>query len=78
MKWKGTKRTHSETEKEHSRGERAREGKQGEDGMLGGVVASGGVLIDSEWHVVFSSAAIQPCAYHRLLPHPGIVPRLTP
>ncbi len=38
--------------------ERAREREQEEVGMLGGAVASGGVLTDSDWHVVFSSAAI--------------------
>lgn len=46
--------------------------------MLGGVVASGRVLTDSEWHVVFSSAAIQPCAHHSLLHRPGIIPTQTP
>lgn len=56
MDWKGTKRTHSQTEKEHSW--RARGRKQGETDMLGGVVAPGDVLTDSEWHVVFSSAAV--------------------
>lgn len=56
MNWKGTKRAHGQTEKEHSLRERGR--KQGEIDMLGGVVAPGGVLTDLEWHVVFSSAAV--------------------
>lgn len=46
--------------------------------MLGGVVASGGVLTDSEWHVIFSSAAFQPCAHHSLLHHFDIAPTQTP
>lgn len=43
--------------------------KQGDDDMLGGIVASGGVLTDWKWHVVVSAAAIHSCAHHRLLHH---------
>lgn len=55
-------------EKVHSWRDR-RNRKQWEGDMLGAAVASGGFLTDSEWHVVFSAAAIQPCAHQRLLHH---------
>lgn len=35
--------------------------KQEEVGVQTAVVAAAGALTDSEWHVVFSSAAVQPC-----------------
>lgn len=47
------------------------------------MVASGGAVTDSKWHVVFSStsqasASVQPCAHHSLLHHPGIILTQTP
>lgn len=47
------------------------EKEQEEDDALGGAVT------DSQWHVVFSSAAILPCAHHSFPHHPGLIPTQT-